>query len=75
MASEYIGLIVGFQSRRVYSVYNPDDDAELDNPRLLLLTNENHEPVAMVKVLRTDYMSDLSPDHLANLVAAHDRGA
>lgn len=37
MASEFIGAIVGAVSGTVYAVINPDEDAELDNPRLLLL--------------------------------------
>jgi hypothetical protein len=37
MAKEFIGVIIGANSGQIYAVINPDDDSELDNPRLLLL--------------------------------------
>jgi hypothetical protein len=71
MASEYIGLIVGQMTRTCYSVFNPDDDAELDNPQLLLLQNEEKEPVQMVKVARGDYSRCMSLEGLHNLIGAY----
>lgn len=35
--SQFIGVIVGANSGNIYAVISPDDDRELDNPRLLLL--------------------------------------
>lgn len=66
--SRYIGLIVGAMTRTVYSVFNPDDDSQLDNPQLLLLTNEEREPVQMVKVERGAYATCMSPDDLYKLL-------
>lgn len=37
MAANFIGLIYGATSGRIYAIINPDDDQELDNPRWLLL--------------------------------------
>jgi len=37
MAAEFIGLVCGSTTGRIYAVINPDDDSELDNPRHLLL--------------------------------------
>lgn len=53
--SKYIGLIVGSLSGRVYSIVNPDVDSQLDNPRFLLLTNQDSEPMRMEKVPRRDF--------------------
>lgn len=55
MAGELIGLIVGVQTNRVYSVVNPDDDADLDSPHHLQLGNLHNEPVRMVKIRRDHY--------------------
>lgn len=60
MPSQYIGLIVGAQTRRVYAVVNPEFDIELDNPRHLLLQNEQKEGVTMIKAERGAYEAALS---------------
>lgn len=74
MAAEYIGVICGALSGRAYAVINPDDDGELDNPRLLLLkilteNPDQREPLAMVRVPRREYQSCLSMDDVMQIVA------
>jgi hypothetical protein len=73
MASKFIGLICGALTNRVYAVHNPDHDSELDNPRLLLIQNEEKEPVQMIKVERGKYMAALTPDHVQEIVDEHYR--
>lgn len=68
MPSQFIGMIIGTTTRQVYAVLNPDDDSELDNPRHLLLQNEEKEPVKMVKVDRADYGDCTTPDDLGLLI-------
>lgn len=68
MAQEFIGVIVTAYSGTPIAIINPDDDSELDNPRLLLIQGTN-EPLTMVKVPRGDYMGALSMDQVAELVA------
>jgi hypothetical protein len=36
-SQKYIGVIIGANTGQIYAVINPDDDSELDNPRLLML--------------------------------------
>lgn len=69
MATEFIGLIVGADTRTVYSLVNPDDDADLDDPRHLELGNKRGEPVRIVKLLRADYHQ---PDHPNTPVQCRD---
>lgn len=66
--SAFIGVIVGGETGQIYAVVNPDDDAELDNPRLLLLRVAGGEPMRMVRVPRGDYMGALSMEDVAKLV-------
>lgn len=66
--SEFIGVIRGATTGRIYAVINPDDDSELGNPRHLLLRAADVEPIEMVKVPRGEYMSALSTEQLAELV-------
>ena len=69
MASAFIGVIRSVETGRIYSVINPDDDAELDNPRWLLLKMVGKtEAIEMVKVPRGEYMGALTTDQLAELV-------
>lgn len=68
MAQDFIGVIVTAHSGTPIAIINPDDDSELDNPRLLLIQGTN-EPLMMVKVPRGDYMGALSLDQVAELVA------
>lgn len=68
MAQDFIGVIVGANSGTPVAVINPDDDSELDNPRLLLIQG-SEEPLAMVKVPRGDYLGAMSMDQVAELVA------
>ena len=72
MASQYIGLVVGTRSKRVYGVINPEEDGELDNPRHLLIQIEPklREPVTMAKVDRDGYESCMTPDEVHVLVNA-----
>lgn len=71
MASEFIGVIRGAGSGMVYAIVNPDADAELDNPRLLLLRGTEAEPMEMIKVPREEYMKAGSMDEVAALVARY----
>src|SRR5215831_8542533 len=50
MPKNFIGVIRGANSGTIYAVVNPNDDSELDNPRLLLLGGEKAEAMEMVKV-------------------------
>jgi hypothetical protein len=67
MASERIGVICGAITGRVIAVINPDDDAELDNPRLLLFAGPG-EPLIMQRISRGEYMAALSMDEVAEIV-------
>jgi hypothetical protein len=67
--SEWIGVIRNATTGLILAVVNPDEDTELDNPRLLLLRGGAElEPVMMVKVPRDEYMSALSMDDVARIV-------
>lgn len=68
MAADNIGVICGAVTGMVYAVINPDDDSELDNPRLLLL-QAGAEPMTLVRVPRGKYMGALSMDDIAAIVA------
>jgi hypothetical protein len=72
MASEWIGVLRGVLSKRIYGVINPDDDAQLDNPRFLLIQNEEMEPVRLIRIWREDYMTATSMDDVARLSDAND---
>jgi hypothetical protein len=67
MSQDYIGVIISANSNTIVAVINPDDDEELDNPRLLLIQGTK-EPLMMVKVPRGDYMGAMSMEQLAELV-------
>lgn len=67
MSQDYIGVIISANSRTIVAVINPDDDKELDNPRLLLIQG-TREPLMMVKVPRGDYDKALSMEDVARLV-------
>lgn len=69
MPSKFIGVIRDALTGRIVAVVNPDGDAELDNPRLLLLKGADPEAMQMVKVPRGDYEGSLSMDDVAKLVA------
>lgn len=66
--SPSIGVLIGAISRRVYAVINPDDEAELDNPRWLLIQNDEKEPVVLLRIARDDYMAATSIEEVAALV-------
>jgi hypothetical protein len=65
--SEWIGVIRSLNTGMIIAVINPNDDGELDNPRLLLMQGTG-EPLMMVKVPRGDYMGALSMDQVAEIV-------
>jgi hypothetical protein len=65
--SEWIGVIRSLNTGMILAVINPNDDSELDNPRLLLMQGTG-EPLMMVKVPRGDYMGALSMDQVAEIV-------
>lgn len=69
MASKFIGVIREALTGTIMAVVNPDSDAELDNPRLLLLKGAGPEAMQMVKVPRGAYEGALSMDDVARLVA------
>jgi hypothetical protein len=66
--SYFIGVIRNAITGQILAVVNPDDDAELDNPRHLLLKSGSSDPVEMIKVPRGEYMGLMSTDQLAELV-------
>ena len=68
MPKNFIGVIRGANSGTIYAVVNPNDDSELDNPRLLLLGGEKAEAMEMVKVPRDQYTDAMSLDQVAELV-------
>lgn len=61
-----VGLVCGAATGTVYAVINPDDDAELDNPRWLLIkiAAAQREPLALVKVNLELYMGFTHPDQV-----------
>jgi hypothetical protein len=70
--SQWIGVLRGVLSKRIYAVINPDDDVQLDNPRFLLIQNEEMEPVRLIRIPREDYMTATSMDDVARLSDARD---
>jgi hypothetical protein len=66
--SDFIGVIRNAITGQILAVINPDDDAELGNPRHLLLKSGSSDPVEMIKVPRGEYMGLMSTDQLAELV-------
>lgn len=66
--SNWIGILIGVESRSIYAVINPDDDSELDSPRWWLIQNELKEPVRLIRIGREDYMAALSMDDVARIV-------
>ena len=68
MASEWIGVVISAESGSIHAVINPDDDAELDNPRMWLIQNDRKEAMKLIRVPRGDYMAALSLDDVAKLV-------
>jgi hypothetical protein len=52
-----IGLIFGSATGKLYAVHHPDTDAELDNPRWLLIQNDQNEPMRLLKVSMEEYMA------------------
>lgn len=83
MARTQIGLIVGAETNRVYSLVNPDDDGDLDDPRHLQLTNKRGEPVKLVRIQRSqfhrpddevtpiDCAGEMSPADVYNLIVRY----
>jgi hypothetical protein len=65
--SEWIGVIRSLNTGMILAVINPNDDSELDNPRLLLMQGTG-EPLMMVKVPRGEYLGALSMDQVAEIV-------
>lgn len=61
-----VGLVTGATTGKVYAVINPDEDAQLDNPRYLLIQIEEaqREPLTMVKVPLAEYMGLKAPADL-----------
>jgi hypothetical protein len=68
MASKYIGVIRDTETGEIFSVINPDNDSELDNPRWLLLRVTETRSMQMVRVPRGDYMGAMTTAQLAALV-------
>jgi hypothetical protein len=66
--SEFIGVVRNAETGVVMMVINPDDDAELDNPRWLLLKTSPTIAVEMIKVRRGDYMGAMTMAELSELV-------
>lgn len=60
MPSEYVAVVRTLLSKKLVATLNPDDDAQLDNPRWLLIQHVDREPVALIKLKRDDYMKCLS---------------
>lgn len=66
--SELVGVIRNAQTGEIYAVVNPDEDHELDNTRWLLIKRiGDTAPVEMIKVTRSDYMTAMTPEALAEL--------
>ena len=74
MASQWVGVLRGVLSKRIYAVINPDDDVELDNPRFLLMQNEEKEPVALIRVSRGEYMGAFRMEQVAEIVDRLTKG-
>lgn len=72
MPSEYIAVVRTLLSKKLVATLNPDDDAQLDNPRWLLIQHIDREPVALIKLKRDDYMQCRS---FADLAEAVERAA
>jgi len=72
MASKSIGVIRGTDSGNIFAIVNPDEDEELDNPRLLLLrhTSGYNEPLVMIKLEREQYMRCTTQEEVWTLVGS-----
>ena len=66
--SQYVGIIMGSTSGKIYAVVNPDSDRELDDPKFLLMRSDLVEPVEMQRVQRSEYMKLRSIHEVAALV-------
>ena len=62
--AQYIGVIFGANSGRIYAVVNPTDDRELENPKLLLIQNQDGEPMMIVRISQEEYAACVSQDDL-----------
>lgn len=70
MASQFIGVVSSAFTGKVYMVVNSDNDAKLDNPKLLDLAIDGDDgPFVMTKIPRATYNSMLSPNDVSEIVA------
>lgn len=67
--SEFIGVIRDAATGDILAIINPDDDAQLDNPRLLQIRRAEGPSVnEMIKVPRGEYTRAMTADQLIALV-------
>lgn len=66
--SDFIGVVRSATTGTILAVVNPDNDSELDNPRLLLIKGSETDAIEMIKVPRGDYIGAMTTDQLAELV-------
>jgi hypothetical protein len=66
--SDSIGVIRDFETKQILAVINPDDDAELDNPRWLLIRAGDARAIELVRVPRDKYMGALTLGQLVALI-------
>jgi hypothetical protein len=70
MESQFIGVVRNAETKQILMVINPDADSELDNPRWLLLKEENKTvALELIKVPRGEYMGALTMDQLGTLIS------
>lgn len=63
MASNFVGAVIGVNTRTPYAVINTDDDGELDNPKYLLPAIPRFEPLRMLRIPRNSYEASVKTPH------------
>lgn len=68
--SKWIGVIIGSESHEMLATIVPDNEAQLDNPRWLLMHKSDNEPIRMVKMLYEDFANYMDEQDRKALIAA-----
>jgi hypothetical protein len=67
--SKFVGVVRDYETKEVLAIINPDDDAELDNPRWMLIKGGGKErAVELVRMERGDFMTTSNHEQLFELL-------
>jgi len=67
-AEPLVGVIIGTATRAVYMLHSFTNNADLDNPRLLLTQNDKKEPVTMITLSRGTDADELNFNEVSDLI-------